>query len=85
MSSPTTPLTCRELVELVNDYVEGVLPESERARFDGHVDCCAWCVAYVAQFRETIAVVGQVDPGAIAPDVEEHMLSAFRDWKSGKA
>jgi anti-sigma factor RsiW len=84
MRTPTTPLSCRELVELVNDYVEGVLPESERARFDGHVGCCDWCVAYVVQFRETIAVAGQVDPGSIAPDVEAHMLSAFRDWKSGR-
>lgn len=85
MSTPTTPLTCRELVELVNDYVEGVLPEADRARFEGHVGCCDWCVAYVGQFRETIAIAGQVEPGSIAPDVEAHMLAAFREWKSGNA
>ena len=85
MSNPTTPLTCRELVELVTDYVEGVLPAEDRARFEEHTDCCDWCVAYVAQFRETIAVVGRVDEGAVAPDVEEHMLRVFRDWKSGQA
>jgi anti-sigma factor RsiW len=85
MSTPTTPLTCRELVELVNDYVEGMLPAEERVRFEQHTDCCGWCVRYLAQFRETIQVVGHVEPGAIAPDVEAHMLEAFRDWKSGKA
>ena len=28
----TTELTCRELVELVTDYLEGALPEVERRR-----------------------------------------------------
>jgi anti-sigma factor RsiW len=85
MSTPTTPLTCRELVELVNDYVEGLLPAPDLARFEEHTDCCGWCVRYLAQFRETIAIAGHVEPGAIAPDVEAHMLAAFRDWKSGNA
>ena len=29
-------LTCRELVELVTDYLDGALPAAERARFEAH-------------------------------------------------
>jgi anti-sigma factor RsiW len=83
MSTPTTPLTCRELVELVTDYLEGVLPESERARFAEHIDCCGWCLKYTAQIRETVQVVGELPPEPVAPEVEQHLLAAFRAWKSG--
>ena len=31
--SPLLDLTCRELVEIVTDYLEGALPADERARF----------------------------------------------------
>jgi predicted anti-sigma-YlaC factor YlaD len=85
MSTPTTSLTCRELVELVTDYLEGVLPESERARFAEHIDCCGWCLKYTAQMRETVQVVGHVEPETVPPDVEAQLLSAFRSWKTGQA
>ena len=86
MSTPTTPLTCRELVELVNDYVEGAAARARPRPLRGP----RRLLRLVRRLRrtsssETIAVAGQVDPGAIAPDVEAHMLAAFRDWKSGKA
>jgi hypothetical protein len=86
MSTPTTSLTCRELVELVTDYIEGMLPEPERVRVEGHVDCCAWCVAYIGQMRQTIEVVGQVEiePGPVAADTEQQLLAVFRDWKTGR-
>ena len=42
-----TELTCRELVELVTDYLEDRLPAHERARFEAHLGECAACAAYV--------------------------------------
>jgi anti-sigma factor RsiW len=75
-------LTCRELVELVTDYLEGALPESERARFEAHIAGCDHCTAYLAQMRETIRVVGAIEPGALEPDIERELLAAFRTWKA---
>ena len=51
-------LTCRELVELVTDYLEGILPQHDRAGFDAHIAGCANCTRYVEQFRETIRLTG---------------------------
>jgi len=50
---------CRELVELVTDYLDGVLPAHERAGIDAHLARCEGCTAYVGQFRATIALIGQ--------------------------
>ena len=75
-------LTCRELVELVTDYLEGALPASERARFELHIAPCDHCTAYLEQMRDTIRVVGALAPAAPAPEMERDLLAAFREWKT---
>lgn len=80
---PPAGLTCRELVELVTDYLEGALPAGEVARFDAHLALCAGCRAYVEQMRETIALTGSLPADALSPDAERELLTAFRDWNRG--
>jgi anti-sigma factor RsiW len=78
-------LTCREVVELVTDYLEGGLAESERARFETHIAACEHCTAYLEQMRDTIRVMGTIEPGSLDPDTERELLAAFRDWKAQDA
>jgi predicted anti-sigma-YlaC factor YlaD len=78
------PITCREAVELVTEYIEGVLGAEDRARFEGHLGCCDWCGAYVEQMRVTLRVVGHIDPDDLDPEVERGLLDAFRGWKDGE-
>jgi anti-sigma factor RsiW len=73
---------CRELVELVSDYLEGALPPSERARFEEHLVLCPGCTYYLGQMRETIDVVGELTEESIPPEAERALLEAFRAWKS---
>ena len=40
-------LACKELVELVTEYLEGTLPPAERARFDAHLGQCEGCHTYL--------------------------------------
>ena len=54
MSASIEQLSCRELVELVTDYLEGALPERERDSFEHHIEGCKGCHEYVRQMRETI-------------------------------
>lgn len=42
-------LTCKEMVELVTNYLEGVLPSEMRDRFNRHLTACDPCVVYVEQ------------------------------------
>ena len=82
MTSDTAELSCQELVELVTDYLEGALPDVDRARFENHVARCAGCRAYLEQMRSTIRLVGRLAPSDVDPAAEETLLAAFRDWKS---
>jgi anti-sigma factor RsiW len=75
-------LSCRELVELVTAYVEGVLPADDRARFDHHIGTCSACVAYVDQMRATIRLTAESrHVEALDPALRDELLARFRDWK----
>jgi anti-sigma factor RsiW len=75
-------LSCRELVELVTDYLEGDLSEDERARFDHHISRCDGCRAYLEQMRQTIDLLGHLPPAALSAEAERDLLEAFRGWRS---
>jgi anti-sigma factor RsiW len=74
-------MSCRELVELVTGYLEGVLAPPERARFEQHLEACPYCVVYVSQMREVIGTLGKLSEEAISAPAREALLGAFRDWK----
>jgi len=79
--TPPGDLPCRELVELVTDYLEGVLAPGEAARFEAHLAGCRHCRAYLEQMRLTLAALGRLTEDDVAPDAEEALLRAFRGWK----
>ena len=48
-------MTCREFIEFLMDYMSGDLTPEQKAVFDGHLDECPSCVAYMQNYRQTIA------------------------------
>jgi len=77
------PLTCKELVELVTEYLENTLPPGERMRFEDHLKGCSGCRTYLEQMRQTIQVVGYLSEDSIAPETQNQLLSVFRNWRKG--
>jgi anti-sigma factor RsiW len=49
-------MTCAQLEEFVIDYVEGSLPLRRRAAFALHLLFCPKCRAYLAAYRQTLAL-----------------------------
>lgn len=47
-------VTCREFVELVTDYFEGVLAQRTLEQVEEHLVLCDWCVTYAEQMRATV-------------------------------
>jgi anti-sigma factor RsiW len=78
-------LSCRELVELVSDYLEGALAPHEHSRFEAHIAGCDHCAAYLRQMRETLALLGTLPADALSRDAEDELRVAFREWKAGTA
>ncbi len=80
MSANAPELTCRELVEIITDYLEGALPPPERARFDAHIRDCDGCATYLEQMRTTIRLVGTLTENHLEPAARGHLLHLVREW-----
>jgi anti-sigma factor RsiW len=76
-------LTCRELVEVVTDYLEGRMPAERRLRFEEHVAFCDGCQTYLEQMQETIRLTGTLREDDVRPEARDALLRVFRDWKGG--
>ena len=56
-------VACRELVALVTDYLDGVLPARlARAGLDRHLAVCDGCTTYLQQIRATIDALARARP-----------------------
>ena len=74
-------LTCRELVELVTDYLEEALRAEETALFEQHLNFCEGCDWYVEQMRTTVEAAGKLEEEELSPDFRDRLMTAFREWK----
>jgi len=74
-------ITCREIVEIVNDYVEGVLSPDEREAVELHLNLCDGCTDYLEQLRLSIALTGELPADSLSPELEEELCVAFRSFK----
>lgn len=74
-------MTCEELVELVTAYAEGTLSAEDRAAFDEHLALCPGCDRYLAQFRATIDLLGELPEESLSSPARERLLDAFAQWR----
>jgi anti-sigma factor RsiW len=74
-------ITCRELVELVTEYLAGTLDRVDRRRFDAHIAECDGCAAYVDQMRQTVEAFGHLDEQSLDPHAREELMGVFRNWR----
>ena len=78
MSVFTKDLVCQEAVELVTDYLEGVLSRRERRAFEHHLEACDGCEAFVEQVREALAATGRVGPDDLDPATLDGLVELYR-------
>jgi len=76
-------MNCDEFVELVTAFLDGALDPATEDRFVEHLALCEGCERYLAQFRTTIAELGELPPESLSPSVRTDLLNAFRDWHQG--
>jgi len=74
-------LTCRDMTELVTDYVEGTTPFGQRVSMWMHLSMCKHCRAYLRQYRETIAALGRLPDEPPPAACRDELLRRFRERK----
>jgi hypothetical protein len=61
-------LACRQLVELVADYLDDALSAELKAKFEEHIAGCDGCTAYLSQTQQ---IITELQGLAAAPDNDE--------------
>ena len=74
-------MPCQELVEVLTEYLDGVLSERDRLRLEAHLDECDACTAYLDEFRMLISAAGRIEPEQLSPEFEAGLVQAFRDLR----
>ncbi len=76
-------MPCRELVEVITDYLEDRLSPRDRARFEAHLAECEACRTYLEQFRQTIRALGRLPEESLSSEARDALTAAFRGWPRG--
>jgi predicted anti-sigma-YlaC factor YlaD len=74
-------MTCREMVELMSDYLDGALDAPVLARFEEHLTGCGGCTNALEQLRTSLRVAGSLREEPIVDERRELLRSVFRDWR----
>jgi anti-sigma factor RsiW len=77
-------LDCQDLVELVTNYLEGVLDPATLRRFEDHLPSCDGCDTYVDQMRITLRMLGSIPVASVDAGARGQLLSTFRDWSAAR-
>ena len=76
-------MKCRDVVELMTDYLEGAMSAADRARFEDHISGCDGCRAYLEQLRATRRVAGSLASEPVPEALQQELMNAFKDWRAG--
>jgi len=82
--SDVADIDCIELVELVTEYLDAALSDTDRIRFEHHVEACPGCAEILEQFRVVVTMTGALRPDdavGLPPGTRARMLAVFRDWR----
>jgi predicted anti-sigma-YlaC factor YlaD len=75
-----TELTCREICDFVMAWLDGELPERERAIFEAHLKLCRQCVNYLDTYKAAVKLARaahEANPCAALPPVPEDLVKAI--------
>ena len=70
--------TCKELTELISDYVTDQLEPSLKREFEQHLSICPDCVNFLNSYKKTASLTRALDPNALPANVRNNILDFLR-------
>ena len=71
-------IECRQIAELLGDYLDGTLPKQTRDLLEWHIEGCPPCVAFVNTYRGTVNATRQLPATPIPPELKQRLLKVLR-------
>jgi anti-sigma factor RsiW len=71
-------IECRQIAELLGDYLDGSLPKATRELLEWHIEGCGPCVAFVNTYRGTVSATTRLKDVEIPKELKKRLLSVLR-------
>jgi anti-sigma factor RsiW len=68
-------------VDLLADYLEGLLPSDVRASIEQHVLACERCQAFVASYQATPKILRDATDVALPEEIRRSLEDWVRNWR----
>ena len=79
-----TQVSCQTGVELLMDYLEGVVPNDMRTMLESHVAGCPKCDAFIASYLATPRILRAATAATMPLELQQSMLSFLRAQRSDR-
>ena len=73
-----TNKNCKQISDLVFDYLNDKLRPDVRREFQQHLRICPDCVHFLNTYKKTVSVTGTVRPEEIPAKVKDNILDFLR-------
>lgn len=71
-------LTCKALIEILDDYFDGLQSDDVRREFERHLQACRHCRTYLESYQATVRVAAALRPeNPDCGDVPEELVRAI--------
>lgn len=74
----SSSLECRQIAELLGEYIDGALPPETRDLIEWHIEGCGPCVAFVNTYRGTIDAASKLRDVEIPAELKQRLLAVLR-------
>jgi anti-sigma factor (TIGR02949 family) len=72
-------LTCKTLVDLLVDYLDGALTPDVLEELERHLQDCPPCLAYLNTYRKTAELAGQATNVEMPPELKARLRRFLRE------
>ena len=73
-------ITCQQCVDFLLDYVDGLMQDAQRFRFESHIAFCPECETFLRNYREAMRLtqgLARDDRAEAIEDVPEALVQAI--------
>ncbi len=71
----TVMLRCRDIVELLDDYLDGALDRADTDAMAAHLEGCRDCKAFFETYRVTVRTSRRLRENQLPPELRERLLT----------
>jgi anti-sigma factor RsiW len=75
--------SCKDIIDLLSDYLEGDLPHDLLGDFEAHMALCSPCVVFLNSLKQTRSLVRGLQVEEVPPEVQQQLRTFLQRARKG--